>query len=180
MEGTMSEIRFFAGNFSPRYWAYCQGQLLSIAQNTALFSLLGTTYGGNGQTTFGLPNLASRTPVGTGTGPGLGTTVLGEMAGFPTTTLLQTQMPAHNHPGSSTINVPTHSESGTSADPTGALLASMNGLYKTGTPADSFLSPIGGAVVVGTAGGSIPLSIEQPYLAMNIIICLQGIYPSRN
>ncbi|WP_341907947.1 tail fiber protein [Fluviicola taffensis] len=176
----MSEIRFFAGNFSPKYWAYCQGQLLSIAQNTALFSLLGTVYGGNGTTTFSLPNLASRTPVGTGTGPGLGTIDLGEMAGAPTTTLIQTQMPAHSHPGSSTISVPAYSEAGTSADPSGALLASMNGLYKTGTPADSFLAPMGGSVVVGSAGGSQPLNIEQPYLAMNIIICLQGIYPSRN
>lgn len=176
----MSEIRFFAGNFSPKTWAYCQGQLLPIAQNTALFSLLGTTYGGNGQTTFALPNFAGRTPVGTGTGPGLSSIVLGEMAGTPNVTLTQIQLPAHNHPGSSTISVPTFSESGSSGDPSGSILASINGLYKTGTPADSFLAPIGGAVVVGTAGASSPLNIEQPYLGMNIIICLQGIYPSRN
>lgn len=176
----MSEIRFFAGNFSPKAWAYCQGQLLPIAQNTALFSLLGTTYGGNGQTTFALPSFAGRTPVGTGQGPGLNMVSLGELSGLPNVTLTQVQLPAHNHPGSSTITIPTFSESGSSADPNGALLASISGLYKTGTPADSSLAPMGGSVVVGVAGASSPLNIEQPYLGMNIIICLQGIYPSRN
>lgn len=176
----MSEIRFFAGNFSPKAWAYCQGQLLAIAQNTALFSLLGTMYGGNGQTTFALPSFAGRTPVGTGQGPGLPMIDLGELSGTPNVTLTQIQLPVHNHAGSSAISIPTFSESGSSGDPSGSLLASINGLYKTGTPPDSFLAPIGGAVVVGTAGASSPLNIEQPYLGMNIIICLQGIYPSRN
>lgn len=180
MEGTMSEIRFFAGNFAPKYWSYCNGQLLAINTNTALFSLLGTTYGGNGQTTFGLPDFRSRIPVGTGNGPGLTQITLGEMAGTPTQTILLTNMPAHNHPGQCPIAVPAFSESGSSSDPAGAILASKNGLYKTGTTPDSALAPIGGAVVVSPAGGTQPISMEQPYLGMNVIICVYGIYPSRN
>ena len=97
MEGTIGEIRMFAGNFAPRSWAFCNSQILSIAQNTALFSILGTTYGGNGQTTFGLPDLRGRVPIGTGQGPGLPNVSLGEMSGTPTTTLLATNMPAHTH-----------------------------------------------------------------------------------
>lgn len=186
MEGTMSEIRFFAGNFSPKNWAYCQGQLLAINTNTALFSLLGTTYGGNGQTTFGLPDFRSRIPVGTGSGPGLTSIELGEMMGTPTQTLLTINMPTHNHPGQGAITIPAYSEAGSSSDPTGALLASKSGLYKTGVTADSTMAPIGGTVVVGTAGNNSPINVEQPfnveqpYLGMNIIICLYGIYPSRN
>src|SRR6188768_3694227 len=88
----------FAGNFAPRNWAFCQGQILSIAQNTALFSLLGTTYGGNGQTTFALPDFRGRVAVGTGQGPGLANITLGELSGSPTVTLTINNMPAHNHP----------------------------------------------------------------------------------
>ena len=94
----IGEIILFAGNFAPRGWAFCQGQILSIAQNTALFSILGTTYGGNGQTTFALPDLRGRVPVGTGQGPGLPSVNLGEQAGEPAHTLIATEMPAHNHP----------------------------------------------------------------------------------
>ena len=97
MEGTIGEIRMFAGNFAPRYWAFCQAQLISIASNTALFSILGTTYGGNGQTTFGLPDFRGRVAVGVGTGPGLSNVVLGEMGGSSTITLTTNNMPAHNH-----------------------------------------------------------------------------------
>src|SRR6476660_4017904 len=97
MEGTIAEIRLFAGNFAPRSWAFCAGQILSIAQNTALFALLGTTYGGNGQTTFALPDFRGRIAVGTGSGPGLPIMDLGEVAGEPTHTLITTEMPAHNH-----------------------------------------------------------------------------------
>src|SRR5215211_5950019 len=98
MEGYIAEIRLFAGNFAPRGWAFCYGQILSIAQNTALFSLLGTTYGGNGQTTFALPDFRSRVPVGAGTGPGLANISLGEVSGHETVTLLLNQMPVHTHP----------------------------------------------------------------------------------
>src|SRR6476619_6096122 len=96
-EPFMAEIVLFAGNFAPRGWAFCHGQILSIAQNTALYALLGTTYGGDGQTTYALPDLRGRVPVGTGQGPGLLNINLGEMSGEPTHTLIITEMPAHNH-----------------------------------------------------------------------------------
>src|SRR4051812_4210500 len=96
-EPFLAEIVMFAGNFAPRGWAFCNGQILSIAQNTALFSLLGTTYGGNGQTTFSLPDFRGRSPVGTGQGPGLATIDLGEVSGAEAVTLLTTQMPVHTH-----------------------------------------------------------------------------------
>src|SRR6478672_10112699 len=96
-EPFLAEIIMFAGNFAPRGWAFCQGQILSIAQNTALFSLLGTTYGGNGQTTFALPDLRGRVPVGTGQGPGLSNYDLGQVSGSESVTLTVSQMPAHNH-----------------------------------------------------------------------------------
>lgn len=180
MEGTMSEIRFFAGNFQPKNWAYCDGRVLAINTNTALFSLLGTTYGGNGQTTFGLPDFRSRIPVGTGTGPGLPSIVLGEMQGVPNTTLTILNLPAHNHPGQCSITIPAYSEAGTSSDPTGSILASKNGLYKTGVTADAAMAQMGTTVVVAPTGNNQPINLEQPYLGMNIIICLYGIYPSRN
>lgn len=97
MEGYIAQIILFAGTFAPRGWAFCQGQILSISQNTALFSLLGTTYGGNGQTTFALPDLRGRAPIGTGQGPGLSSISLGQMAGTENVTLLITQLPAHTH-----------------------------------------------------------------------------------
>src|SRR5690242_20434903 len=132
MEGTIAEIRMFAGNFAPRGWAFCQGQILSIAQNTALFSLLGTTYGGNGQTTFGLPDFRGRTAVGTGQGPGLPSITLGELAGEPTHTLIITEMPAHNHATQTQVNA--NSAEGTAFTPTGGIWAtSPNGdtIYST-------------------------------------------------
>ena len=172
MEGYIAQIIMFAGNFAPRTWAFCQGQVVSIAQNTALFSLLGTTYGGNGQTTFNLPDLRGRVPVGTGTGPGLPNVQLGESAGVPNQTLLVTNMPAHNH----TLNA--FSEAGDSGAPQGNLLANSGATDReyrtTGTGVAM------GATAIGNAGGSQPISIMQPYLGMNYVICLQGIFPSRN
>lgn len=166
----LAEIRIFTGNFAPRGWAFCQGQILSIAQNTALFSLLGTTYGGNGQTTFALPNLAGRVPVGTGTGPGLSTKTLGEAAGAETVTLLATQMPAHTHQLRGSSGAPTTNS------PSNALLPTATSrVYNTGS-ADTGMN----AAAVAIQGGSQPHENMQPYLAVNYIIATQGIYPSRN
>jgi microcystin-dependent protein len=192
MEGTIGEIRMFAGTFAPRNWAFCAGQLMSISQNTALFSILGTTYGGNGQTTFALPDLRSRVPVGTGQGPGLSNITLGEVSGTETVTLLTTQMPAHTHTAQATVT-------GTSAqkclDDTGlgdtpggqfpAISTAGSKIYTnaTQTPdATMGASPITATatVTIGIAGNSQPVPIRNPYLGMNYIICLFGIFPSRN
>lgn len=192
MEGTLATILFFAGNFAPRAWALCMGQILSIAQNTALFSLLGTTYGGNGQTTFALPDFRGRVPVGAGQGPGLSNKSLGEMSGSETQTLLATQMPAHTH-GSVlsgiTVTIPAVSSAGNSNTPgSGMRLAKLvdsrnNPLnVYSNAAADTNLAAgsVGGTLQIGVSGGSQPFSIMQPYLAMNFVICLEGIYPSRN
>lgn len=179
----IAEIKMFAGNFAPRGFAFCSGQILSIAQNTALFSLLGTTYGGNGQTTFGLPDLRGRCPVHVGQGPGLPSVVLGEMAGSPTTTLTPSQMPAHIHTLSSgRAKMPCSSGAGDSDNPTGAIPAGSatdENYAATGSATDVMAD----ANLTGTtdpAGSSQPFSNMQPFLGINFIIALEGIYPSRN
>jgi microcystin-dependent protein len=184
MEGTIGEIRQFAGNFAPRNWAFCQNQLLSISQNTALFSILGTTYGGNGQTTFALPDTRGRVMVGTGQGPGLSNVVLGELAGSPSATLTTNNMPAHNH----TAQLVASTVKGTLQAPAaGAALGKA--VDNAGAAVPFIYAPAGSApaivldpasVTTGIAGGSQPFSILQPYLGMNNIICLFGIFPSRN
>jgi microcystin-dependent protein len=182
MEGTIAEIRMFAGTFAPRNWAFCAGQLMSISQNTALFSILGTTYGGNGQTTFGLPDLRSRVPKGTGQGPGLTNISLGEVSGTETVTLLTTQMPAHSHTATGTLAV--NQNPGTASNPVGNFLA--GGQDPTANPIPTYASAAAGGnlngltVAVGISGNSQPVPINNPYLGMNYIICLFGIFPSRN
>lgn len=172
-EPFIAEIRMFAGNFPPRGWAFCQGQILSIAQNTALFSLLGTTYGGNGQTTFALPDLRGRVPVGTGQGPGLPSVNLGEISGSPTHTLIITEMPAHNH----SVMVPASSAIGTlDAPANGSVPAASNQRSAQFAPSGNVQL----SATAGISGGSQPFSIMQPYLGMNYIIAMEGIYPSRN
>jgi microcystin-dependent protein len=177
MEGYIAEVRLFAGNFAPRGWAFCQGQILSIAQNTALFSLLGTTFGGNGQTTFALPDLRGRVAVGPGQGPGLPAVNLGQMAGAPTHTLIITEMPAHNH----TTQVTTRAAQGAgSTSPVNNFWAENTELEIYGTTAAAAMNPGAVQVAVGVAGGSQPHNNMQPYLGLNYIICMEGIYPSRN
>ena len=178
-EPFIGEIIMFAGNFAPRGWALCQGQILSIAQNTALFSILGTTYGGNGQTTFALPDLRGRVPVSQGQGPGLSNYSLGQQAGTESTTLTAAQMPAHNHG----LSASTTGGQANSANPTNNSLGigkvpSSNetiNLYNSNAPNVPM-----NALSVGLAGSSQPLSIIQPYLCINFIIALEGIFPSRN
>lgn len=179
MEGTIAEIRLFAGNFAPRSWAFCQGQILSIAQNTALFALLGTTYGGNGQTTFALPDFRGRVAVGTGQGPGLPSMDLGEQAGEVSHTLIVTEIPAHNH----TVAPGAHNgDLANQSNPTGNVLGvgqvpggqSVN-MYSN-VAANTALSPTTSSLT----GGSQPHNNMQPYLGMNYIICIEGIFPSRN
>ncbi|MFN2608075.1 MAG: phage tail protein [Acidimicrobiales bacterium] len=165
----IGEIRMFGGNFAPRGWALCNGQLLSISQNTALFSLLGTTYGGNGQTTFGLPNLQSRVPMHAGQGPGLSPRTLGEVAGEESVTLTTTQMPAHGHLASGT------NTAGAATRPGGNVPAATSAGAYGPSPTD----PMNGSFIA-SAGGSQPHDNMSPYLVVNFIIALEGIFPSRN
>lgn len=169
----IGEIRMFGGNFAPRGWAFCHGQILSIAQNTALFSLLGTIYGGNGQTTFALPDLRGRVPVGQGQGPGLSNRQIGEQAGVENVTLTAQQMPAHNHAAQAS------SARGNTNSPIGKVWSKDAGVQSatyTGNAPDGTMA----ANAIGSAGGSQPHENMPPYLGVNFIIALQGIYPSRN
>jgi len=189
----IGEIRMFAGTFAPRGWALCNGQLLSISQHTALFSILGTTYGGNGQTTFALPNLQSRSPVGTGTAAGLSSIALGEDNGVESVTLTISQMPAHSHQvtetGSGSLQV---AGIGSNASTTPSATNNILGASAAGGSSSaaiwsdkmndsvSLANPINANFIVQLAGGSEPFSIRNPYLGMNFIIALEGLYPVRN
>lgn len=178
MEGTIGEIRMFAGNFAPRTWAFCQNQIISIAQNTALFSILGTTYGGNGQTTFALPDFRGRVAVGTGQGPGLPSVTLGEMAGSPTVTLTTANMPAHNHQVIGNITPQAATDGATGTDPSGRVTGPVD-IYAA--PSDLVnMAPIAINLPTTVNGNSQPFSIMPPYLGMNYIICMFGIFPSRD
>lgn len=183
MEGTMATVTLFAANFAPKNWAYCQGQLLAISTNTALFSLLGTTYGGNGQTTFGLPDMRGRVPVGTGTGPGLPYEGLGQISGTPNNTMLITNLPAHNHQATVNIQVPVNPNGADVENPEGAFLgvaASGHQYYSNAAAPGQFMGNLATTANAAITGGSQPINNMQPYLTLNYIICLYGIYPSRN
>ena len=164
-EPVLSEIKLVAFNVPPKGWALCNGQLLPINQNQALFSLLGTTYGGNGQTNFALPNLQGRVPLHMGNGH-----TLGESAGSTTVTLGVGQMPQHLHALQASGN-----SAGTTSDPTNAYLGPVNGGYAPPASLTTLEPPS-----VSSAGGSQPHNNMMPYLALNFVIALQGIFPSRN
>lgn len=182
-EPFIGEIKIFGFNFAPRGYATCQGQLLSIAQNTALFSLLGTYYGGNGQTTFALPDLQGRVPIGQGQGPGLPLYDIGQKAGTPTVTLLTSNMPAHVHTLNGVV-VKLQASSGNADEsvPEGNFPATSTTPSYSGNGATPNVFT-GGTTVSGTtdiSGASLPISIMNPYLVINYSIALQGIFPSRN
>ena len=168
----IGEIRWFAGNFAPRGWALCEGQLLPISNNQALFSLFGTTYGGDGRTTFALPDLRGRAPVHAGTGPGLGNRRLGAHFGSETATVTTSQLPSHSHVLQAGTNTATES------DPSENVLGTPQGanIYAAavGSPTTMHASSI------GNAGGSQPHANMQPSLGINCIVSLFGIFPSRN
>ncbi|MEM9553806.1 MAG: tail fiber protein [Acidobacteriota bacterium] len=168
-EPFVAEIRIFAGNFAPRGWAFCNGQLLPISQNTALFSLIGTTYGGDGRTTTALPNLAGRLPMHPGRGPGLTSRRLGQRGGVEMVTLSEAQMPNHTH------TVVASGEDGASTNPQGRHIGAGNDMFRTpsnlGSMADQALP---------STGGSQAHNNLQPFLVVTFIIALVGLYPSRS
>ena len=181
MEPFIGQIQMFGFNFAPRGWAFCDGQLLSIAQNTALFSLLGTTYGGDGRTTFALPDLRGRVPMHKGTGPGLSPRTIGQKGGLQNVTLNSTQIPAHDHVATSTANAVV--TAGNSNDAINNFWAddagTASGTYHTG-PANATMNVGAVQTTVANAGGGQSHSNEQPFLCVNFCIALTGIYPSRN
>jgi microcystin-dependent protein len=190
MQAFLSTILVWPPNFAPNGWALCAGQLMSISQNTALFSLLGTTYGGDGITTFGLPNLQGRVPVGAGQGSGLSLYNLGDNGGVESVTLGINTMPQHSHSATQNLSVslPAVTTTGTTnqpapsvapAAPTDAARNPVN-VYSDATPNQNLGKPsISGTISIGLTGNGLPHENRQPYLAVNYIIALQGFFPSR-
>jgi microcystin-dependent protein len=175
----VAQIQIFPYTFAPRGWAFCNGQILSIAQNTALFSLLGTNFGGDGRANFGLPNLQGSVPIHQGQGPGLSLYDVGEIGGVASVTVSQAQMPAHAHQPSGTAILGTVSSPGSTAN---ALFAEPPGsARKPGSlygPADGTTTLASSAVTA--VGGGQPHNNLQPYLTLNFCIALQGVFPARN
>jgi microcystin-dependent protein len=166
----VGEIRIFAGNFAPVGWAFCAGQLMAISENDTLFNLIGTTYGGDGQTTFALPDLRGRFAVHQGQGPGLSPYVIGEATGTETVTLTLQQLPAHNHPANAGIG-------GNDLSPAGNLWATDAG-GNTAAYSDAHDMQMA-AAAIGPTGGGQPHDNVQPFLAVNFIISLFGVFPSQ-
>lgn len=193
----IGEIKMFAGNFAPRGWAFCDGQVLAISSNTSLFSIIGTTYGGDGRSSFALPDLRGRAPIHEGTGPGLSPRKLGSKYGSETNILSVNSIPNHNHDVqinlTASVAIPTHDDDANSDEATDTVLAkavSTNGsstqIFSDAASADSqlasFPAPVSGTInilPVTTPGGQQPVNNIQPALTVNYIIALQGIYPSR-
>ena len=170
----VGEIRMFGGNFAPRGWSFCNGQLLGTTQNDALFSLLGTIYGGDGRTTFALPDMRGRIPVHQGQGPGLSNRRLGTKSGAERVTLLESNLPSHDHRQTAT------SDLGNSPLPTNAMLGKTKDgsrYYGTGT---GFQLADMNAAALSNSGGSTSHDNMMPFLCVNFIISLFGVYPSRN
>lgn len=168
MDPFVAEIRIFPFNFAPSGWAFCNGQLMPISQNTALFSLLGVTYGGDGKSTFALPDLRGSASMHPGQGPGLSLYDLGQIGGSETVTLLQSEIPTHSH------QVQVINDSGFSSEPTGNV-AARNTFYNNSVPVSVAMSPS----ALAPAGGNQPHNNMMPYLTLNFNIALQGIFPTR-
>ena len=191
-EAYIGEVRLFAGNFEPRNWAFCRGQLIAIRQNTALFSILGTTYGGDGRTTFGLPDFRDHVGIGVGQGPGLSARVLGETGGEENVTLSTQDMPSHIH-GVVMTDQPKLKVSSSPATQTTPITGSsiaQPGFLVNGSFAPTMGVNLEEPVVelnanidmkfrTQVSGGSIPHNNMQPYIGMNYVICLYGIFPQR-
>lgn len=177
MDPFIGEISIFAGNFAPRGWAFCDGQLLPISSNSALFSILGTTYGGDGRTTFALPDLRGRFPMHPGRGPGLSDRRLGQRGGAEQHTLNQLEMPTHSH----TAQLHAEKANADKSNPTGKMLAAsgQDSIYADPIPADNIMMAAE-SIVVANAGGNQPFNMMNPFECVNFIIALQGVFPSRS
>jgi microcystin-dependent protein len=176
MDVFMGYIAAFGFNYAPKGWVFCDGRLMAIAQNSALFSLLGTTYGGDGRTTFGIPDLRCRTLVGMGNGPGLTGVVQGEKAGSQQVTILQSNMPQHNHTLNA-VKLNVFNGTGIEASPVGNFPSNITGGYSDSS------NGVSGNAISGTTdivGGSQSINIMNPYLGINYSIATVGIFPSRN
>lgn len=173
MDPFVAEIRMVGFNFAPKGWAQCQGQLLPISQNTALFSLLGTMYGGDGKSTFALPNLQGNTPIGQGQGPGLSPRDIGEQGGSPNVTLLQSEIPSHSH----TLNAYT-GDAGDVRTPTQSTALSVVSPGNLFSPTATGLNSMA-PTAVGANGGNLPHNNMMPYIGLMYIIALQGVFPQR-
>ena len=188
MEPFLGQIQAFGFNFAPRGWAKCEGQLLSIAQNSALFSLLGTIYGGDGRTTFALPDLRGRVPMNQGHGPGLSNYAIGQRIGTELNYLNVSQLPPHNHAisinASAKIAIPCVNDDGTSDESENNILANNPSAYSPLSAKDSNLAPFDAQVTAsgtsGLTGGSQGIDNIQPTLCINYCIALQGVFPSRS
>ncbi len=172
MEPFIGQIQAFGFNFPPRGWAHCNGQLLPIAQNTALFSLLGTTFGGDGRTTFGLPEMRGRSIRHVGNGPGVNPVTWGQRAGSNTTNILAANMPSHNH----SVSIAVSNAAGEEAAPNGNYLANNAGGYNEDPSSGAALA----SSTSGNTGGNSPLGIDNPFIGIYVSIALVGIFPSRN
>lgn len=183
MDGFLGEIKMFAGSYAPANWAFCWGQMLAINDYNALYAVLGTTYGGDGRNTFALPDMRGRAPVGAGTGPGLTSRISGQMSGQERVSLTVNDIPAHSHGVSGlTATVECNNVSGEEAAPAGLQFGiAVDNSYNETTPAGT-MAP--GNVAFGgqvdPEGGSISHSNMQPWMGINYIICLMGMYPPRN
>lgn len=181
----IGSVMLFAGNFAPQGWAFCDGQLLSVAQNSALFAILGTTYGGNGRDSFALPDLRGRVPVHSGQGVGLSNYTLGESRGSETNTLFYGNMPAHTHPVSASMSANSGNATQSSATPNASVATPGTQDGRDFIPSFGFNTtkpdtPLNGlSITLGSAGGSQPVNNIQPSLGLNYIICLEGFIPSR-
>ena len=173
MNPFVAEIRIFPFNFAPRGWAFCDGQLMSISQNTALFSLLGTTYGGDGKSTFALPNLQGNAPMHPGQGPGLSLHDLGESSGTQYVSLLDSEMPAHNHSVMADAADP-----GNVQGPTSSVVLARSSPFMYKAPPVNDAAPMADQALA-PAGGDQPHNNMQPFLTLNFCIALQGVYPPR-
>ncbi|WP_310557140.1 tail fiber protein [Flavobacterium sp.] len=180
MEGVIGFTTLFAGNFAPKSWAFCQGQTINIASNTAMFSILGVTYGGNGTTNFKLPDLQGRTIIGAGQGPGLSAYNLGQVGGAEAVTLTSQQMPAHIHPVPYTITQDSHTAASATVPTNNTYGNDNSGGTPYAAPANIALKPFAGTITMQNMGDSLPFSTVNPFLGLNYIICQYGVFPSRN